>query len=124
MQIVELKRILANIIGVPEDPIRLVGELLLRKDEFFELRSPKLLDILVRAFALECVWDEFNEVLEREGKDLNIEVTHEKIEILSALAEQFFTDVEVSIDGRISSGEIRKDKNVFLEAISVVKSSL
>ena len=124
MKISELKGILVNIIEVPEDPVKWVGELLLRKDEFFEQRSPKLLDMLVRAFALECVWDEFNEVLEREGKDLNIEVTTEELEILLGLTEQFFTKVEISRDGLISSEEIRKDKNVLLEAISVVKSSL
>ena len=124
MKISELKGILVNIMEVPEDPVKWVGELFLRKDEFLERRFPKLLDMLARTFALECVWEEFEEVLEREGKGLNIEVTHEKLEILSALVEQFFAKIEISRDERISSGEIRKDRNVVLEAISVVESSL
>lgn len=125
MRIFELKRRLANILEVPEDPVRLVGRLLLNKEELAgQGSSHKMLAILARAFSLECLWEEFKEVLEREGKDLNVELSHKEVEILSDLTEQFFADVEISRVGRISYEEIQTDKNLLLEAIGVVKSSL
>ena len=124
MRISELKGRLANILEVSEDPVRLVGELLLRKDEVLERRSPKMLAMLVRAFALECIWEEFEEVLEREGKNINIEITEEEIEILVELTDQFFSDVEISRSEQITQAETQEYSNSFLEAISVVKSSL
>ncbi|MCH8741810.1 hypothetical protein IH779_02825 [Patescibacteria group bacterium] len=125
MQIFELKRSLANILEIPEDPVRWVGISLLNQEKFLGQRSsPKMLAMLVRAFSLEFVWEEFEEVLKKAGKDLNTELSHEEIEILVDLTKQFFDEVEIARYGRMSSVEIRKDKDVFLEAVSVVKSSL
>jgi len=124
MKFLEMKRRLAEILEVPEDPVKWVTELLLVRNELLEQKSPKMLDTLLRALALECVWYEFQKYLRRKNKDPDADVTIREIEILTNLTGQVISKVELSSTGQTSSEDLHKIEERLLEAISVLKSSL
>ncbi len=120
MKISDLKGRLANILEVPEDPIKL-GKELWKWEDFSKGESPKMLRILVRAFALECIWEEFEVTLEKEGKGLSNEVTYEEIKLLIPLITRFFSGFRTSQKRR---EEVKEERRAFLEAVEISKRDI
>lgn len=122
MKISELKGRLANILEVPEDPIRVVMRRVRARD--FPSQDPSILrDILARAFTLERIWTEFKEVLEREGRGLDKECTPSELDFLSTLTKKAFSQIRVSRHSGLKE-KTQKDKERFLEAIAILKRDL
>lgn len=129
MKISEVRGILAEILEVPVDPIKLGRELLILRDRrFLQQDSPRLLDKLCTSTCLEGIWEEFENILEGLERGPEEETRKRDITLLLKTTDRFFAQM-LSL-GHISRNhpdlreEIIDEKQRFLEAIEVLSQRI
>lgn len=123
MKISELKKGLAIILEVPEDPERVIMERV-RKREFLNQGSQIIRDIFARAFILEGIWGEFQTALEKQGRELTEEVTISDLNLFRSLTKKFFSQVRIHKTHYRLREKISQDRVKFLEAIEILEREI
>lgn len=125
MKIFELKGRLANILGLPESP-RLweIGIAIVRKPS----PPPKIANIFMKGFTLQCIWEAFEELLEEQGRDLREEAEKGDIKLLLKATNKFFSPLisrrHISRAHPNLQKEILREKKEFLEAIELLSQRI